>query len=358
MPESAGQERTEKATSKKRQEARKKGQVAQSREISSAMILLTALGVFYFAGSWIFWNLSGIVSGVYQNIESLRFASVNDASTFSMDFFYRFMTVLLPVLLPLAVVGFVANVMQVGFMISSEAMALKLNKLNPIAGIKRFVSLKSMVELAKSIIKVLFIGGIAYLLVRSDIQEFPLLIHQEVGQILVFIARVSLKVCIFVCVALLVLAAIDYLYQRWQHEQDLKMTKQEVKDEQKQTYGDPKVKARIRGVQMEMARRRMMESVPEADVVITNPTRLAIALKFDAEEMIAPRLLAKGSGHIARRIREVARDHQIPIVEEKPLAQALYKMVEIGDYIPAELYRAVAEVLAYVYRLKGMYGTA
>lgn len=358
MPESAGQERTEKATGKKRQEARRKGQVAQSREISSAMILMTALGVFYFAGSWIFWNLSGIISGVYQNIDSLRFTSINDASTFSIEFFYQFVLVLLPVLLPVAIMGFIANVMQVGFLISTEAVALKLNKLNPITGMKRFVSLKSMVELGKSIIKVLFIGSIAYLLVKSEIQEFPLLIHQEVGQILVFIARVALKVCFFVCLALIVLAAIDYIYQRWQYEQDLKMTKQEVKDEQKQTYGDPKVKARIRGVQMEIARRRMMEAVPEADVVITNPTRLAIALKFDAHEMIAPRVLAKGSGHIAKRIREIAREHRIPIVEEKPLAQALYQMVEIGDYIPAELYRAVAEVLAYVYRLKGLYGAA
>ena len=358
MPESAGQERTEKATGKKRQEARKKGQVAQSREISSAMILLTALGVFYFAGSWIFWNLSGIISGVFQNIGSLRFAGITDASAFSIEYFSQFMLVLLPIFMPLAVVGFVANVMQVGFLISSEAIALKPSKLNPISGMKRFVSLKSMVELGKSIIKVLFIAGIAYLLVKSEIQEFPMLIHREVGQILVFIARVSLKVCFFVCVALIVLAIIDYIYQRWQYEQDLKMTKQEVKDEQKQTYGDPKVKARIRGVQMEMARRRMMEAVPEADVVITNPTRLAIALKFDAREMIAPQVLAKGAGHIAGRIREIAREHQIPVVEEKPLAQALYKMVEIGDYIPAELYRAVAEVLAYVYRLKGMYGSA
>jgi flagellar biosynthetic protein FlhB len=248
--------------------------------------------------------------------------------------------------------------MQVGFQISTEAMALKLSKLNPISGMKRLASLKSLVELGKSIIKILFIGSIAYLLMISDMQEFPSLIHQEVGQILVFIARVSLKICFFVCLAMIVLAVLDYIYQRWQYEQDLKMTKQEVKDEQKQSYGDPQVKSRIRAVQMEMARRRMMEAVPQADVVITNPTHLAIALKFDAREMIAPRVLAKGSGHIAQRIREIAVDNQIPLVEEKLLARALYKMVEIGDYIPAELYRAVAEVLAYVYRLKGMYGTA
>lgn len=358
MPESAGQERTEKATGKKRTDARRKGQVAQSREVSSVMILMTSLGIFYFAGSWMFWNISELIGGIYQNIGILSFKDVSDASAFSLEILYLYLTVLLPFLLPIAIVGFIANVMQVGFQISTEAMALKLSKLNPISGMKRLASLKSLVELGKSIIKVLFIGSIAYLLIKSDMQEFPSLIHQEVGQILVFIARVSLKICFFVCLAMIVLALLDYIYQRWQYEQDLKMTKQEVKDERKQSYGDPQVKSRIRAVQMEMARRRMMEAVPQADVVITNPTHLAIALKFDAREMIAPRVLAKGSGHIAQRIREIAVDNQIPLVEEKPLARALYKMVEIGDYIPAELYRAVAEVLAYVYRLKGMYGTA
>lgn len=355
MPESGGQERTEKATRKKREDARRKGQVAISREVSSVMILMTALGILYFAGSWMFLNLSQLISRVYQNLGSLSIASVTDASAFSMEILYRLLLVLLPFLLPIAVVGFIANVMQIGFQFHSEAMSLKLTKLNPISGMKRFVSLKSLVELGKSIIKILFIGSIAYLMVKSDLKAFPYLVQQDVGQIIVFIAKVSLKLFFYVCLALIVLAALDYIYQRWQYEQDMKMTKQEIKDEHKQTYGDPKIKARIRGVQLEMARRRMMEAVPEADVVITNPTHLAIALKFDAREMIAPRVVAKGAGFVAQRIREIAEENKIPIVEEKPLAQALFKMVDIGGYIPAELYRAVAEVLAYVYRLKGMY---
>jgi flagellar biosynthetic protein FlhB len=355
MPETAGQERTEKATSKKREEARKKGQVAISREVSSAMVLLASLGFFYFAGSWMFWNLSEIISRVYQNIGILRFNTVNDAGIFSMEVLYRLLGILIPFFLPLAVLGLAVNIMQVGFQLSTEAISPKFSKLNPISGMKRFVSLKSMVELAKSILKLVFIGTIAYFLVKGDLESFPLLVNQEVGQILVFIARVSLKISFFVCLALVVLAILDFLYQRWQHEQDLKMTKQEVKDEQKQTHGDPKVKSRIRSLQLEMARQRMMEAVPEADVVITNPTHFAIALKFTAEEMVAPRVLAKGAGHIALRIKEIAAEHQVPVVEDKPLAQALYKMVELGDYIPAELYRAVAEVLAYVYRIKGMY---
>jgi flagellar biosynthetic protein FlhB len=358
MPETAGQERTEKATPKKKEEARKKGQVAISREVSSAMVLLASLGFFYFAGSWMFWHLSEVITRVFHNIGTLQFNTINDARVFSLELMSRLLVILTPFLLPLAVFGLAANILQVGFKMSTEAIAPKMNKLNPISGMKRFVSLKSLVELAKSIVKLLFIGTIAYLLVKSDIAAFPLLIHQEVGQILVFIARVSLKISFFVCLALVVLAVLDFLYQRWQHEKDLKMTKQEVKDEQKQTFGDPKVKSRIRSMQLEMARRRMMEAVPEADVVITNPTHLAIAIRFNAEEMIAPLVLAKGAGHVAQRIKEIAIEHQVPLVEDKPLAQALYKMVELGDYIPAELYRAVAEVLAYVYRLKGMYGAA
>ena len=356
MPENTGQEKTEQATPKRKQEARKKGQVAQSKEISSVMILMTATAFFYFAGSWMFWNLSEFITGVYQNINILRFTDVSEASAFSVDILYKLLSVLLPLLIPIAIAGFVANIFQVGFQFNTEAIAPKLSKFNPISGMKRLISLKSLVELGKSIIKILFIGCIVYIIVKNDMKAFPALIHQEVGQILVFIARASLKICFFVCLAMLVLAVLDFLYQRWQHEKDLRMTKQEVKDEQRQTYGDPKVKARIRGVQMEMARRRMMEAVPDADVVITNPTHLAIALKFDAQEMIAPRVLAKGAGFVAQRIRDIAEENQIPIVEEKPLAQGLFKMVEIGDYIPAELYRAVAEVLAYVYRLKGMYG--
>jgi flagellar biosynthetic protein FlhB len=320
------------------------------------MILMVFTGFFYFAGSWMFWNLSEFISGVYLNIDTSRFNDVADASAFSVEILYKLLTVLLPFLIPIAIAGFVSNLLQVGFQINTEAMIPKFSKLNPISGMKRFVSIKSLVELGKSIFKILFIGSIVYLLVKSDMMAFPALIHQEVGQILVFIARVSLKICFFVCLAMMVLAVLDYIYQRWQYEKDLKMTKQEVKDEQRQTYGDPKVKARIRGVQMELARRRMMEAVPEADVVVTNPTHLAIALKFDAQEMIAPRVLAKGAGYVAQRIREIAEENRIPIVEDKPLARGLYKLVEIGDYIPAELYRAVAEVLAYVYRLKGMYG--
>jgi flagellar biosynthetic protein FlhB len=358
MPESSGQERTEKATPKRRQQSRRKGQVAQSREIPSVLILMTALVFFYFAGSWMFWNISGFIGGVYQELDTLRLNTVSDVSTFSVDIFKKLFSILIPFFVPILIAGIVGNVSQVGFEMHSEPLRPKLSKINPISGIKRFVSVRSLVELAKSMMKLLIIGGISYGLIKAEIRGFPPLMQQGVGEIFLFIAEVAFKILFFVCLALIILASLDYIYQRWQFEQSIKMTKQEVKDERKQVEGDPKVKSRIRKAQLEMAAHRMMKAVPEADVVITNPVRLAVALKFEASEMMAPTVVAKGAGHIAARIKEIANEHQVPIVEDKPLAQTLFKIVEIGEFIPVELYRAVAEILAYVYRLKGMYQTA
>jgi flagellar biosynthetic protein FlhB len=358
MPESGGQERTEKATAKRRQEARRKGQVAQSREISSVLILMTAMGFFYFAGSWMFWNITELISGVYERLDTLQLEAVSDVSIFSAEIFKKVFLILIPFFVPVMIAGIAGNIGQIGFEMHGQPMRPKLTKLNPISGMKKFVSLKSLVEMVKSIFKLAFVGGIAYGVILKETEKFPGLMQQEVGEILFFIGMVAFKIFFFVCLAFIVLAAFDYLYQRWQYEKDLKMTKQEVRDERKQSEGDPKVKSRIRRAQLEMARRRMMEAVPQADVVITNPTHLAVALRFDAASMMAPAVVAKGSGHIAEKIKEIARNHQVPVIEDKPLAQTLFKMVEIGEFIPAELYRAVAEVLAYVYRLKGMYQTA
>jgi len=355
MAEATAQEKTEKATPRRRREARKKGQVAQSKEISSALIIMTILGVFYFGGSWIFWNLSRLFSGIYQDIGAYRLETVADAGTLSLTISNSLFSILIPIFIPIVIAAVMANVAQVGFEIHGQAMKFKLTKLNPISGMKKFVSLKSLVELAKSILKIVIVGGIAYSLVASEMLVFPSLMQRSVLDILVFIATIAFKIFFFVCLAMIVLAALDFVYQRWQHDKSLRMTKQEIKDERKQTEGDPKIKARIRSIQIEMAQRRMMEAIPEADVVVTNPTHLALAIKFDAKQMIAPQLIAKGSGFIAERIKEIAREHKVPLVEDKPLAQTMYKMIEIGDYIPVELYRAVAEILAYVYRLKGQY---
>jgi flagellar biosynthetic protein FlhB len=358
MPQGEGQERTEKATAKRRQEARRKGQVAQSRELSSVMILLTAMVFFYFAGAWMFWNMSEVVGGIYQQLDSLRIEAVSDMSAFAHVVFKKVLFILSPLFLAVLVCALGANIGQIGFEMHSEPIRPKLNKFNPISGIKRLVSLKALVELVKSLLKILIVGLVAGAVVKKEMSKFPALMQQEVGDILVYIGGVALEIFFYVCLALIMLAVLDYIYQRWQYEENLKMTKQEVKDERKQDLGDPQVKGRIRKVQLEMAARRMMAAVPDADVVITNPVHLAVALKFDAEQMVAPTVIAKGAGSVAERIKATAREHQVPIVEDKPLAQALHKMVEIGEFIPVELYRAVAEVLAYVYRLKGLYQTA
>jgi flagellar biosynthetic protein FlhB len=358
MPESNGQERTEKATPKRRQKARNEGQVAQSKEIPSVLILMTSLGFFYFAGSWMFWNLSSVVTGIYQQLDTLRIENITDLSVLSVEMFSKIFLVLIPIFIAVLIAGLTGNIGQIGFQMHLKPMKPKISKFNPVSGLKKLVSSRALVELVKSVFKILIVGSIAFGVVKKETSKFPALMQQEVNEIIVFIGSVAFEILLYVCLVLIILAVLDYIYQRWKFEESMKMTKQEVKDERKQTEGDPKIKRRIRKVQIEMATRRMMQAVPDADVVITNPVHLAIALQFDSAQMVAPTVVAKGAGPVAQKIKEIAREHQVPIVEDKPLAQALHKMVEIGEYIPAELYRAVAEVLAYVYRLKGMYQNA
>jgi flagellar biosynthetic protein FlhB len=258
----------------------------------------------------------------------------------------------MPLMLAVLVAGIAGNIIQFGFIFTSKPLVPKISKLNPISGLKRLVSLKSLVEVGKAFFKFVFIGGIAFLLVRKEMDSFPGLMQLSVSEILSFIGKVSFNICFYVCLALIVLAFVDFTYQRWQHQKNLRMTKQEVRDELKQSEGDPKVKGKIRQIQIETARRRMMEHIPGADVVITNPTHLAIALKYEHEKMIAPQIIAKGAGLIAEKIKQIAKENDVPVVEHKTLAQTLFKLVDLGEYIPANLYRAVAEVLAYVYRLR------
>ncbi|MFZ0243368.1 MAG: flagellar biosynthesis protein FlhB [Desulfobacterales bacterium] len=354
MAENSLQDRTERATPKRRQDARKKGQVAQSREVSSVMILLMSLGVFFFGGSWMFWNLAAYMGDTLGSAAQVYITDIPAAAVFVIQIARIVFKILLPLLLVVFVAGLAGNVLQSGFLISTEALAPKWSKLNPVNGLKRLFSLRSLVELLKSMVKILFVASVAYLVVKQEIDLLPTLMRQGVADILVFAARVAFKISLNVCLALVLLTILDYAYQRWEHEKSLKMTKQEVKDENKQTEGDPKVKARIRSIQMEAARQRMMAAVPEADVVITNPTHLAVALRFDAARMIAPQVVAKGAGYMAERIRHIAAENDVPLVEDKPLARTLYKIVEVGHTIPADLYKAVAEVLAYVYRLRGL----
>lgn len=356
MAEGSDQEKTEPASPKKRQEARKKGQVAQSREIPSVAVLLAALTVFYFGGGWMFGQLTDLTQFILRQAADVPL-DVESTHTLLWTLFQRIILVLAPLMGIVAVVGVASNVAQFGFMLTGESITPKLSKLNPLNGFKRLFSLRSGIELVKSVFKVMIIGGMAYGTLKGEIQAIAALTELGIAGILDYMGTVSLKLGFYTCLILMVLAGLDYVFQRWQHERDLRMSKQEVKDEYKQREGDPMVRSRIRAAQREMAMRRMMAAVPEATVVITNPTHLAIALKFD-RSMQAPMVVAKGAGHVAERIREIAGRHDIPIVEQKPLARTLFKQVEIGQFIPAELYHAVAEILAYVYRLRGLHNTA
>jgi flagellar biosynthetic protein FlhB len=255
-------------------------------------------------------------------------------------------------LLGVVTAAMLANVIQVGFLFSWEPLTPKLSKLNPLEGMKRLVSLRSLTEMVKFVAKVVLVGIVVYTVVRKEIPFMMPLAGQSIQDIGSYICTTILRIMLRTSWVLLVLAILDYAYQRWEFEKGLRMTRQEIKDEHKQSEGDPLVKSRIRRVQREWARRRMMEAVPQADVVITNPLQLAIAIAYENDTMVAPQVLAKGAGPVAVRIREIARSYGIPIVENKPLARALFKDVDLGQQIPAALYKAVAEVLAYVYRLK------
>ena len=354
MAEESYQEKTEQATPRRREEARKKGQVARSQELNSAVVLMAGLTGLYFLATALYRNLAGFTVHILQRSHTFELNPTN-CSTYMLDWGKLFFGVVGPIVLVVGTAALAVSLGQVGFMLNEEALTLKLNRLDPIQGTKRIISKRSLVELTKGIFKVLIVAYISYISIAPEMQRIVLLIDAGVGESFTYIGHTVFRVGMNITLVLLILAVLDYIYQRWEHNQSIKMTKQEVKEEQKQTEGDPQVRMRIRSLQREAARRRMMDEVPEADVVITNPTHFAVALKYDLDTMAAPLVVAKGQNLIAERIKKIARDSGVPVVENKPLAQALFRAAEIGQQIPADLYRAVAEVLAYVFRLKRKY---
>ncbi|MDZ4163893.1 MAG: flagellar biosynthesis protein FlhB [Smithellaceae bacterium] len=352
MPENeSGQEKTEQATPKRREEARQKGQVAKSREIPSVAVLLVCLMFFYFNASGIIDQLSRMLKNTFLTAGQTQVGMENIQDIF-LSYANQAFLLLLPMFLLVMGASILANVVQVGFLISAESIMPKLSKLDPLKGFTRLFSMRAVIELLKTILKMVLVGTVAYMVLRNDLSEVILLIDKDAPQVLSFMGMVSFKILLSTCALLLLLAAFDYLFQRHEHEKSIKMTKDEVKREFRNMEGDPLIKARIRRIQRELAKKRMMAAVPKADVVITNPTHLAVALMYDYKTMKVPIVVAKGAGLIAEKIKELAREHNVPLVENKSVAQVLYKFVQIGGAIPDTLYRAVAEILAYVYRLK------
>jgi len=345
------QERTEEATPKRREEAREQGQVAKSRDLASVAILSACLLYFYFGANSFLHQLMDLMKSSFSSLDSSLVTTENIQSLL-FSAFYKTISLMTPFLLVVCIAALSSNILQVGFKISTKAIAPKLSKIDPAKGFARLFSLQSLIEFIKSIFKISIAGFVAYLTVKSELVDILPLADSSVWEILVYITGTSFRILLTTCWVLIILALMDYLYQRWEYERNLKMSRQEIKDENKQTEGDPIVKARIRRLQREMAQRRMMANVPKADVIITNPTHLAVALQYDQDSMIAPKVIAKGAGYIAEKIKEIARESRVPLVENKPLAQVLYKMVEVSGTIPDSLYKAVAEILAYIYSIK------
>ncbi len=352
MAEESFQEKTEQATAKRREKAREEGQVAKSAEIASVLVLLVGICVLFLSGAFFYPRLEEILRGLMQFDTIPRFDRLHCIGLLRQCLVHYFVLVL-PLMGAVFIAAFAANYAQVGFQMSSKAIAPKFSKFNVINGAKRLVSLRSMVELTKSVLKLTVIGTVAYFAVRSQVGDILKLYDTDVANIFLFILKGIFKIFLWVLIIMMVLAVADYLYQKWQHEKELRMTKQEVKEEHKEAEGDPQVKSRIRSIQMQAARKRMMSAVPDADVVVTNPTHLAVALQYDALKMTAPHVVAKGAGLVAQRIKDIAAAHHVPVVEDKALARNLYKTIDIGAPISSELFRGVAELLAYVYKLKG-----
>ncbi len=349
-PEDQG--RTEPATPKRRSKARQKGQVAKSREINTAVVILAGVSVLSLWGAGMYQHLTGLMRFSFIQSGQGHLDPVMIHKLF-LSLGKTGFTIMAPLLFTLMVAAVLANYAQVGRMFSLEIIKPKLPQLNLLKGFQRMFSGRSLVELGKALIKVAIIGLIAWLTLKREFQELLPLMDQEVGQIVIFMLQSAATLFWRVGAALLALSVLDFLYQRYQTEKNLKMTKEEVKDERRQAEGDPQVKSKLRGIMLKRAMRRMMAQVPKADVVITNPTHIAVALRYDSAAMAAPQVVAKGKGFVALKIMELADAAQVPRVENKPLAHALYKSVEVDDYIPVNLYRAVAEILAHIYRTRG-----
>ncbi len=345
-------EKTEKPTPKKKREAREKGNVLQSREINSAFVLLAAFIITNMFAVFMGMVLKKSTLHVYEQYLPVNYAfSIKNLQSIMIGITINFFIIVAPIMLTGLIVGVSSSYLQVGALFTAKPLNIDINRLNPIEGFKRMLSMRSVVETLKASARILVLGYMSYSYVKNRVNFIFNSISMDIIKILELLLEMSVGVGIRLGVALVVLAVLDYLYQRYDYNKNLMMTKQEVKEEYKQTEGDPKIKSRIREKQRAISMRRMMQDVPKADVIITNPTHFAIAIEYNPEHFDAPRVIAKGRELVAENIKRIALENDIVVVENKPLARALYDNVEIGQFVPPELYQAVAEVLAYVYRI-------
>lgn len=345
----AGDDKTEEPTAKKRADAKKKGQVGRSTEISTAFVLLTGFFVLKVLWENIYTSIADYTTYIFTHLNQP--VDTENISRLFIGIMEILATTALPIMLAIMIIGLGVNFFQVGLNFNTEAIGFKLDKLNPINGFGRIFSKRSLVELFKSLFKIAVIGYFLYTILSQQLLAMPQFIYFDLGTSLEQMSKIIFSMSFEVIGVIMVLGFLDYGYQKWQTTQDLKMSKQEVKDEMKQSEGDPQIKGKIKQKQRQMAMSRMMQEVPKADVIVTNPTHFAVALQYH-KGMQAPLVIAKGQDFVAQKIKKLARESRVPIVENRPLARALFASTNIGDAVPAELYQAVAEVLAYVYRLK------
>jgi flagellar biosynthetic protein FlhB len=346
-----GGERTEDPSAKRRDDFRKKGQVAQSKEVQTAAIFTIGL-LFWLYYMPHFWNsLTTLVASIWQSIDEFQ-GTPSGTLNLSIHLTKEMGILLAPLFLLIMIIGFFSSFFQFGWLLTGVPLIPDFSKLNPIAGMGRIFSKRAVLESFKSIAKVTLIGWVASTTVINKFNEALILVDTSTTATMIFLAKTAGLILAKICAILILLAFIDFLYVRWEMEQKLKMTKQEQKEEFKESEGDPHVKSQIRALQQQMARKRMMAEVPKADAVITNPTHLAVAIKYDQTTMAAPIVVAKGADYVAMRIREIARENNVPLIENPPVARLLHKL-DLGAPIPEEMFKAVAEILAHIYSLKG-----
>lgn len=348
------EDKTEEPSAQRIEDFREEGQVAQSKELTSLIVLLSTMAVM--------WGMGPSLGSDFLNF--MRKIFVESAQTdLTAEKAQQLLVLCLKqsahIVLPIAAAGFIAGILgsivQYGFLFTWTPLEPQADRINPISGVQRIFSLASLMEGFKSLLKLIAVVVVTYILLETEIVGSPAMLDMDSNQFVSYMGSSAFRLVGGVCIGLFVVAAMDFSYQKYRFWKSLMMTKQEVKQEQKQKEGDPLLKARIRSMQREAARRRMMQDVPKADVIVTNPTHIAVALRYDGEKMAAPKVVAKGADLVAQRIKEVARKNGVPLVENVPLARALHKSVKVGGTVPRSLYQAVAEVLAYVYRLKGKF---
>lgn len=349
MAEQSGQDKTEQPTARRREQAKDKGNVAKSQELNSVAVLIAGMLAFKAVSGLFSDTITRFIILTYQE-SSFTDITIQSFHGQAMNFMKVFAMLTAPVILTLLVFGLAVNYAQVGFMFAKKALIPDFKKINPLSGLKRMFAVRSLVELFKGLFKITILIIICYSVLKKHEEAYLLLANRSVSGILGFVTSIIFEMTLKVCIALLIMAAADYAYQRWEHEKNLKMSKQEVKDENKQEQGDPQVKGRIRAAQMQAARNRMMQAIPEATVVVTNPTFIAIAIKYDPKSNLdAPKVVAKGKLKVAEKIKKIAEENMIPIIENKPLARGLFEVCEIGSEIPMAFYQAIAEILSRVY---------